>query len=947
MVAYFGDFADNDTVNIPFNTFDSNDPSNSVTATDLIASDIYVHKDGSATAITTDGATIDIDAPGVGAHMVTIDTNADAAYTTGSEYAVRVDGVTVDGGTVNAWIGAFSIERAGGVLALMKATTLASIKAETALIVADTDVIDDGTSGLVKIASDVAAILSDTGTDGVLIAAGALTDATLAGALEIVYETDFGTNYNVTRNAWETNVQDFVGTTAADPFAGKVVAASVAGNVDGNVSGSVASNLELGPAEVNAQCDASIETYGLDHLIAVAVADEVVDNSIIAKLANSGATADWSAYVNTTDSLMAIRDHIGDGTNLTEAGGDGDHLSAIPGASDPWSTALPGAYGAGTAGEILGDWKNGERLDLILDIIAADTTTDIPGLIATAQSDLDKLTGTDGATLATAQGNYAPAKAGDSMDILSISGDTDSANNLELQYDGTGYVHDTAPGTQAQLSNISNVGSAVNSAASAYTLTTGTQSLNTVASVVALDGANHEHTDDTAAMDLYYEFAIGSGTPSSVTVTGYLNGNNDDLEVYGYDWVATGWVRIGTLAGKAASTNEVNSYNLFTAMVGTGANFGTVRVRFTDGAFTLSTATLAVDQIYVSFSAGASIYDDGAIWIDTALSNTNTVSGVDGVSTNPVSTIAAANTLAANLNLNRFRIAPASSITFAATQSGQIFIGDAWTLALGGQDITDSKIIGATVSGIASGTGTTQIFDGCILNACSHVKGTHVINSGLAGTQTVAEAGEYFYDNCHSAIAGAGSVTFDFGAALNASNFNVRHHSGGWTVANMGANTGTYNASFEGNGQIVWAASCSATSNASIRGSWKITDNASGAVTETLDDNQTAVDEIGTAGAGLTNINLPNQTMDIVGDITGNLSGSVGSLTGHTNQTGDSYAIVNGSAGLVAIDTVVDAIKVTTDKFQFTVANFADCNIQYVNDVLVNGTGAAGDEWGP
>jgi len=42
--------------------------------------------------------------------------------------------------------------------------------------------------------------------------------------------------------------------------------------------------------------------------------------------------------------------------------------------------------------------------------------------------------------------------------------------------------------------------------------------------------------------------------------------------------------------------------------------------------------------------------------------------------------------------------------------------------------------------------------------------------------------------------------------------------------------------------------------------------------------------EIGTAGAGLTNINLPNQTMDIVGNITGNLSGSVGSVTG--NVTG-------------------------------------------------------------
>ena len=76
----------------------------------------------------------------------------------------------------------------------------------------------------------------------------------------------------------------------------------------------------------------------------------------------------------------------------------------------------------------LTDWINGGRLDLILDIIASDTTTDIPGLLATiagyidtevaaivtalgvAQADLDKLTGADGATLATLQGLYAPNK---------------------------------------------------------------------------------------------------------------------------------------------------------------------------------------------------------------------------------------------------------------------------------------------------------------------------------------------------------------------------------------------------------------------------------------------------------------------------------------------------------------------------------------------------------
>jgi len=39
--------------------------------------------------------------------------------------------------------------------------------------------------------------------------------------------------------------------------------------------------------------------------------------------------------------------------------------------------------------------------------------------LATAQTDLDTLTGTDGVTLATTQALYAPAKAGDNMGTVS------------------------------------------------------------------------------------------------------------------------------------------------------------------------------------------------------------------------------------------------------------------------------------------------------------------------------------------------------------------------------------------------------------------------------------------------------------------------------------------------------------------------------------------------
>ncbi len=100
--------------------------------------------------------------------------------------------------------------------------------------------------------------------------------------------------------------------------------------------------------------------------------------------------------------------------------------------------------------------------------------------------------------------------------------------------------------------------------------------------------------------------------------------------------------------------------------------------------------------------------------------------------------------------------------------------------------------------------------------------------------------------------------------------------------------------------------------------------------------------EIGAAGAGLTAIDLPDQTMNITGNITGNLSGSVGSVTG---AVGSVTGAVGSVTGLTASD--VGAIKTKTDSLTYTVAGQVDANIQYVNDVQVNGNGQAGTEWGP
>lgn len=56
---------------------------------------------------------------------------------------------------------------------------------------------------------------------------------------------------------------------------------------------------------------------------------------------------------------------------------------------------------------------------------------------------------------------------------------------------------------------------------------------------------------------------------------------------------------------------------------------------------------------------------------------------------------------------------------------------------------------------------------------------------------------------------------------------------------------------------------------------------------------------IGLAGAGLTNIDLPNQTMDITGNITGNLSGSVGSVSGAVGSVTGAVGSVTGAVGSV------------------------------------------------
>ncbi len=115
MVPYYGDFEEDATVYIMFNTFSSDDPSASVTITDLLDTDVHIHKnDGLVQRNNAAGITVSTDFDGItGSHMIVIDTNDNTVagfWVAGADYLVRIEGTTVDGAIINAVIGHFSIE---------------------------------------------------------------------------------------------------------------------------------------------------------------------------------------------------------------------------------------------------------------------------------------------------------------------------------------------------------------------------------------------------------------------------------------------------------------------------------------------------------------------------------------------------------------------------------------------------------------------------------------------------------------------------------------------------------------------------------------------------------------------------------------------------------------------------------------------------------------------
>lgn len=163
-------------------------------------------------------------------------------------------------------------------------------------------------------------------------------------------------------------------------------------------------------ALVSGRMDASVGAMAADTLtgsaLAASAAAEIADavwDEAIAGHAGAGSTGAALSGA-TAPSAAAVADAVWDEalSGHLSAGSTGEALNAAGAAGDPWVTTLPGAYGAGSAGYLLGTNLDAtvssrasqatiDTVDGVVDAILVDTGTDIPATLTTIGNLVDDL----------------------------------------------------------------------------------------------------------------------------------------------------------------------------------------------------------------------------------------------------------------------------------------------------------------------------------------------------------------------------------------------------------------------------------------------------------------------------------------------------------------------------------------------------------------------------
>jgi len=167
------------------------------------------------------------------------------------------------------------------------------------------------TTGIVKADLETVKTQAVTCAAAVTIYPAVGMTATANGNFEIVFATDFATNYDTGVDKW-----------------------NVTGGGGGDGSGFTAIPWNAAwDAEVQSEVQDAIEANHLDHLLAV--------------------TYDPASKPGAADALL--NELIGDDAGVSQFTANSLELGPTGGGSDPWDVTLPGAYASGKAGNVLGN----------------------------------------------------------------------------------------------------------------------------------------------------------------------------------------------------------------------------------------------------------------------------------------------------------------------------------------------------------------------------------------------------------------------------------------------------------------------------------------------------------------------------------------------------------------------------------------------------------------
>jgi len=468
--------------------------------------------------------------------------------------------------------------------------------------------------------------------------------------------------------------------------------------------------------------------------------------------------------------------------------------------------------------------------DVEVSVIA--TLIEVASFDSNGRVDVGKMLGT-AVTLGGAGSDKLDVNVNDWNDVTAKSSASDypQVDVVSVGDETPTTLTDIKNAVNSAVSHITSGTAAINTTAisspDGFVITKGTNEVNNEDSTHEENETFHSLEDDSGDTDAYYIFNVGgNGVPVSIIWIGYAQSNNDSYDVYAYNFNATTWEQIGTIAGQNGTDTIARTFWLTNAQVGSGENLGKVYFRFVSSNGT----KFATDRVLCSYSIVTTSvgYANGSVWVDTNLSNTNTESYVDGTADNPVSTWAAALTIAGNMNMKNFNLINGSSVTMTGSCDNYTFLGSDYNLALGGQSFENTHIQDGHISGTGtSGSGELHIINSSI-GDCTLGK-FQFRNCGLEGTITIGSADYSVMDSCFAADDSGNPPEIDFDD--NAATVCLRNYNGGIKIKNMAAGS---KFTIQGNGKVTIDSTCDSGGTIGINGNITKTDNVSGGFSGTL-----------------------------------------------------------------------------------------------------------------